>query len=141
MTMVHREELTIETRGRGTYEITQQVQQVVARSSIKRGLCTVFIKHTSASLIICENADPTVMRDLEHFTARLVPDGYPGFIHDAEGADDMPAHIRSILTQTSISIPVENGTCDLGTWQGVYLWEHRVHPHRRRLTITVLGEA
>jgi secondary thiamine-phosphate synthase enzyme len=138
--MVHREELTIETRGRATYEITRHVQQVVERSAIKRGLCNVFIKHTSASLIICENADPTVRRDLEHFASRLVPDGDPEFIHDAEGDDDMPAHIRSILTQSSLCIPVEDRSCELGTWQGVYLWEHRLRPHRRRLTITVLGE-
>ena len=100
--MVHRESLTIDTRGRSTYEITGPIQEVVSRSRIKRGLCNVFLKHTSASLIVCENADPTVRRDLEVFAARLVPDGDPEFVHDLEGPDDMPAHIRSILTQTSI---------------------------------------
>ena len=96
--------------------------------------------HTSASLIVCENADPTVRRDLEVFAARLAPDGDPDFVHDLEGPDDMPAHIRSILTLASISVPVEEGRCELGTWQGLFLWEHRTSPHRRRVTITVLGD-
>jgi secondary thiamine-phosphate synthase enzyme len=138
--MVHRESLTIETRGRSTYEITEQVQSFVARSLIKRGLCNVFIMHTSASLIVCENADPTVRRDLEAFAARLVPDGDPEFIHDSEGPDDMPAHVRSVLTQASVTLPVEGGRCELGTWQGLFLWEHRKAPHRRRLIVTVMGE-
>ncbi len=138
--MVHRESLTIQTRGRGTYEITPSVEQLVHRSGIRIGLCNVFVKHTSASLIVCENADPTVRQDLETFMARVVPDGDPGFVHDLEGPDDMPAHVRSILTQSSISIPVEDGRCDLGTWQGIFLWEHRTDPHRRRLIITVIGE-
>jgi secondary thiamine-phosphate synthase enzyme len=139
--MLHRETLRVETRGgRATYEITRQVQEAVGRSAIKRGLCNVFIMHTSASLIVCENADPTVRRDLEHFAARLVPDGDPEFVHDLEGPDDMPAHIRSILTQASLCIPVEDGRCELGTWQGIFLWEHRLDPHRRHLTITVMGE-
>lgn len=138
--MVHREELAINTRGRSTSEISELIQEIVGRSGIRRGLCNVFLKHTSASLILCENADPTVRRDLELFAARLVPDGDPEFVHDLEGPDDMPAHIRSILTQASISLPVENGCCELGTWQGLFLWEHRTDPHRRRLTITVLGD-
>lgn len=138
--MVHRESLTIETRGRGTMEITRLIQEAVARSRVARGLCNVFLLHTSASLIVCENADPTVRRDLETFAARLVPDGDPAFVHDLEGPDDMPAHIRTILTQTSLCLPVEDGRCELGTWQGVFLWEHRSDPHRRRLSITVLGE-
>jgi secondary thiamine-phosphate synthase enzyme len=138
--MVYRDSLTVETKGRGTYEITGPVQQIVRRSKIKRGLCNVFIQHTSASLIVCENADPTVRRDLEAFASRLVPDGDPAFAHDLEGPDDMPAHIRSILTLASISLPVEDGRCELGTWQGLFLWEHRTAPHRRRLTITVLGD-
>ena len=96
--------------------------------------------HTSASLIVCENADPTVRRDLEQFAARLVPDGDPAFIHDSEGPDDMAAHIRSILTLTSLTIPVESRRCDLGTWQGIFLWEHRTSPHRRRITVTVTGD-
>jgi secondary thiamine-phosphate synthase enzyme len=138
--MVHRESLTIETRGRGTIEITRKIQESVDRSQVRRGLCNVFLLHTSASLIVCENADPTVRRDLEHFATRLVADGDPAFIHDLEGPDDMPAHIRTILTQTSLSLPVEDGHCELGTWQGVFLWEHRTDPHRRRLVITVMGE-
>lgn len=138
--MVHREILTIATQGRETHEITRQVQSAVDRSQIRRGLCNLFLMHTSASLVICENADPSVRRDLEMFAARLVPDGDPAFSHDLEGPDDMPAHIRTILTQSSLSLPVENGHCTLGTWQGVFLWEHRTDPHRRRLIITVMGE-
>ncbi len=138
--MVYRENLTIETRGRGTIELTRRIQDVAGRSGVVRGLCNVFLLHTSASLIVCENADPTVRRDLETFAARLVPDGDPAFIHDLEGPDDMPAHIRTILTQSSLCLPVEGGRCELGTWQGVFLWEHRSQPHRRRLLITVLGD-
>jgi secondary thiamine-phosphate synthase enzyme len=99
----------------------------------------VFIHHTSASLIVCENADPTVRRDLESYAARLAPDGDPSYVHDSEGPDDMSAHIRSILTHTSLTIPVEGRRCDLGTWQGVFVWEHRTSPHRRRITVTVTG--
>jgi secondary thiamine-phosphate synthase enzyme len=139
--MVHRAEISIVTKGRSTYEITEQVQEAVARSGIARGVCNVFLLHTSASLIFCENADPTVRRDLETFAARLVRDGDPEYVHDAEGPDDMPAHIRAILTQTSVCLPVEKGRCELGTWQGLFLWEHRTNPHRRRLVITVLGDA
>lgn len=138
--MVHREVLMVETRGRGTYEISRQIHQAVERSRIRLGLCNVFVHHTSASLIVCENADPTVRRDLEVFASRLVRDGDPAFSHDLEGPDDMPAHIRSILTNTSLSIPVSEGHCELGTWQGIFLWEHRTDPHRRRLTLTVIGE-
>ncbi len=138
--MIHREHLTIDTRGRGTLEITRALDQVVERSGIVRGLCFVFIHHTSASLIVCENADPTVRRDLEQFAADLVPDGDPSFRHDSEGPDDMPAHIRSILTSTSLTIPVESRRCDLGTWQGVFVWEHRTSPHRRRVTVTITGD-
>jgi secondary thiamine-phosphate synthase enzyme len=138
--MIHREHLTIETRGRGTYELTRQVQQAVERSKVHQGLCHLFIHHTSASLIVCENADPTVRHDLEQFAADLVPDGDPSFRHDCEGPDDMPAHIRSILTLTSLTVPVESRRCDLGTWQGIFLWEHRTSPHRRRITISITGE-
>jgi secondary thiamine-phosphate synthase enzyme len=137
--MVHVETLTFQTRGRGTTEITQEVQRVVHASKVDRGLCNVFVHHTSASLIVCENAAAEVRRDLERFFSRLVPDGDPDFRHTDEGPDDMPAHIRSILTQTSISLPIDEGRCDLGTWQGIYLWEHRTVPHRRRVTVTVLG--
>ena len=137
--MVYSETFQLNTDGRGTYEITRQVQKVVRDSGVGRGVCHVFVHHTSASLIVCENADPDVRRDLETFFARLVPDGDRMFIHTAEGDDDMPAHVRSILTAASVSIPVERGRCDLGTWQGVYLWEHRTDPHRRRVTVSVVG--
>ncbi|MBA3538296.1 MAG: YjbQ family protein [Deltaproteobacteria bacterium] len=138
--MFHRGELSVGTRARGTYDITRDVARVVSASGVRDGLATVFIHHTSASLIVCENADPSVRRDLETFAARLVPDGDPAFTHDAEGPDDMPAHVRSVLTQTSIGIPVERGKLALGTWQGLYLWEHRLVPHERRVTVTVIGE-
>lgn len=138
--MFHRGELFVETKARGTYDITPRVSEVTRGSRVREGLATVFIHHTSASLIICENADPTVRSDLEAFAARLVPDGDRMFEHDDEGPDDMPAHVRSVLTQTSIGIPIENGTLALGTWQGIYLWEHRTSPHRRKVTVTILGE-
>lgn len=137
--MIHRGDLTVSTRGRGTYDITRDVRNVVAASKARDGLATVWIHHTSASLIISENADPDVRRDLEAFLARLVPDGDPLFVHTAEGDDDMPAHVRSVLTQTSIGIPIADGKLVLGTWQGLYLWEHRTSPHERRVTVTVIG--
>jgi secondary thiamine-phosphate synthase enzyme len=137
--MVHDHDITVSTRGRGTCEITDQVRAIVGDSNVRRGLCSVFIHHTSASLILCENAAPEVRTDLERFFARLVPDGDPVFRHDDEGPDDMPAHVRSILTQSSISIPVRDGALDLGTWQGLFVWEHRAAPHRRRVTVTVIG--
>jgi len=136
---VRSDTFTIETPGRGTVEITHRVQDAVAEAGIAEGLCTVFVHHTSASLIINENADPDVQRDLDAFLARLVPDGDPLFIHTAEGPDDMPSHVRTALTQTSLSIPVADGRCALGTWQGVFLWEHRRRGHPRRLTVTVVG--
>ena len=138
--MFHRGELTVATTGRGTYEITREVAAIVNESSARDGLATVFVHHTSASLIVCENADPSVRTDLEAFAARLVPDGDPLFSHDAEGDDDMPAHVRSVLAQTSIGIPIADGKLVLGTWQGLYLWEHRTSPHRRQVTVTVIGE-
>jgi secondary thiamine-phosphate synthase enzyme len=137
--MFHAESVTISTRGRGTYEITDEVARVVSAAGIDRGLCNVFVHHTSASLILCENADPSVRSDLERYFARLVPDGDPVFRHTAEGPDDMPAHVRSILTANSLSIPVESKRLDLGTWQGLYLWEHRADPHRRKVTVSVVG--
>jgi len=133
--------LTISTRGRATIEITDQIEKIVEDSEVLVGLCNLFIQHTSASLIVCENADPTVRRDLERFASRLVPDGDPDFIHTLEGPDDMPAHIRTILTQVSLTVPVEAGRCLLGTWQGIFLWEHRRMPHRRQVIVTVQGEA
>jgi len=132
-------EIALTTKGRGTYDLTGQVQSVVLDSGIDVGMCNVFIRHTSASLVLCENADPAVMRDLETFMSRLAPDGDPAHTHTAEGPDDMPAHIRSVLTHADLNLPVRNGRCDLGTWQGIYLWEHRLAPHQRKVTITVSG--
>jgi secondary thiamine-phosphate synthase enzyme len=133
------ESFEVATRGRGTVEITREVGRIVARSGVERGLATVFVHHTSASVIVQENADPSVRRDLERVFARLAPDGDPLYEHDTEGDDDMAAHVRSVLTATSLGIPVAGGELDLGTWQGVFLWEHRTHPHRRRVTVTVIG--
>jgi secondary thiamine-phosphate synthase enzyme len=136
---MHSTTLTVDTAGRGTHEFTQEVRRCVAGTSVETGLCHVFIHHTSASLLITENADPDVQRDLDAFFARLVPDGDPLYIHTAEGPDDMPAHVRAALTLTSLTIPVANGQLQLGTWQGVFVWEHRHRAHRRRVTITVQG--
>jgi len=133
-------QLRIESRGRSAIEITKQINEHVGRSGLSAGLCHVFVHHTSASLTICENADPDVLVDFESFLSRLVPDGDPIFVHTAEGPDDMPAHVRSMLTQTSLAIPVADGRCDLGTWQGVFLLEHRHRSHQRRITITVVGQ-
>ena len=138
--MFHAETFTLSTAGRGTTEITEAVERIVRNSRASRGLCSVFLHHTSASLILCENADPSVRRDLERFAARLIPDGDPLFEHDDEGPDDMPAHVRTILTQSSLTIPIAQGSLDLGTWQGLYLWEHRTRPHRRKITVSVVGE-
>ncbi len=138
--MIKQEEINISTQGRGTYDLSQQVQKAVRSSGISTGLCHVFIRHTSASLMICENADPAVMRDLETFMNRQVPDGDPMFTHTAEGPDDMPAHVRSVLTQTDMNVPVTEGQCTLGTWQGIYLWEHRLAPHDRKVILTISGE-
>lgn len=129
--------LNIETQGRGTYDISDEIQKIIHENSIHTGLCNLFLQHTSASLILCENADPTVRVDLENFMARIAPDGDPVYQHDMEGADDMPAHIRTILTQNSLTIPISNGRCALGTWQGIYLWEHRTLGHKRQIIITL----
>ena len=131
--------LQFNTTGRGTSNISREVADVASQSGIHEGLCHVFIHHTSASLILCENADPTVRSDLERFMSELVPDGSRMFQHVDEGPDDMPAHVRSILTKMDLTIPVTAGRLALGTWQGIYLWEHRTHPHRRRITVTVQG--
>ena len=139
--MTHQDEFEIATGGRGTYELGSDVQAAVTRSGVRAGLASVFIQHTSASLMICENADDQVLRDLEQFMQRVVPDGDPLFRHIAEGPDDMPAHVRSVLTQTNITVPVRAGVLCLGTWQGIYLWEHRLRPHRRRVLVTIVGEA
>jgi secondary thiamine-phosphate synthase enzyme len=135
---MHRETFQVHTeRGRGTYEITDRVAAAVRASGVADGMCNVFIHHTSASLVVNENADSDVRRDFEAFLARLVPDGDPLFTHVTEGPDDMPAHVRSVLTQTSVNVPVREGRCDLGTWQGVFVWEHRRRAHRRQITVTV----
>lgn len=137
--MAYQRELSFRTRGRGTMEITAAINDAVGESGVQSGLCNVFIHHTSASLLLTENADPQVREDLETFISRLVPDGDPMFGHDAEGPDDMPAHVRTMLTESSLSMPVANGRLALGTWQGIYLWEHRHDAHQRRVTVTVLG--
>jgi len=130
-------EIEITTKGRGTYELTARVAEAVRSARVRTGLCHVFTTHTSASLMICENADPDVRRDLETFMADLAPDGDPRFVHTAEGPDDMPAHVRSVLTTSDLTIPIKNGELALGTWQGVYLWEHRREGHRRRVLVTI----
>jgi secondary thiamine-phosphate synthase enzyme len=137
MTM-YQKTISITTRGKSIHRITTPVQEVVAASGLDQGLCTVFIRHTSASLIIQENADPDVLKDLEQFFSKLVPEGYR-YIHSTEGPDDMPAHIRSVLTKTSEQIPVAHGRLLLGTWQGLYLWEHRERGHRREIVVHVAG--
>jgi secondary thiamine-phosphate synthase enzyme len=133
-------ELEIATRGRGFYEFTDQLEKLVAASGFRTGLATIHLQHTSASLLIQENADPDVRRDFEKFFARLVPDGDPLFIHTVEGDDDMPAHVRTALTTVNLSIPIASEQLTLGTWQGVYLWEHRESAHRRKVSVHLLGE-
>lgn len=134
-------EWTVETRGRGFTELTAGVAERIRQAGLRSGLCTVLLAHTSASLILCENADPGVRRDLECWFTAAVPDGDARFVHQAEGPDDMPAHLRSVLTCNSIGLPVREGRLVLGTWQGLFLWEHRTRPHRRTLVLTLLGEA
>lgn len=137
---MHQQTLELATPGRGIQEITTAVAEAVRESGIGTGLCHLFIHHTSASLIVCENADPTVRQDLERFAQRLVPDGDPTFKHRQEGADDMAAHVRTVFTQSSLGVPVTGGRLALGTWQGVFLWEHRYRAQLRRITVTVIGE-
>ena len=132
--------LVIQTRGKGTYEITQEVENFVRKSSVKIGTVTVFVKHTSASLVMMENADPSARRDLEEYFERLVPERTPWFTHTQEGADDMPSHIRMALTRTSEVIPIVAGKMTLGTWQGIFLFEHRRAPHHRSIELLVMGE-
>ena len=133
-------EFVVSTRGVGAHEFTSEVCEWVARSQISEGLLTLHVQHTSASLVIMENADPEVMTDLQRFLDRLVPHGDPLYRHTAEGPDNMPAHVRTALTMTSLSIPVRGGRPVLGTWQGIWLLEHRTHPHRRRIAAHLLGE-
>ncbi|MEO7296980.1 MAG: secondary thiamine-phosphate synthase enzyme YjbQ [Verrucomicrobiota bacterium] len=140
--MLHQivEEITVRTNGRGFYEVTTELATQVNKADMMTGLLTLHLQHTSASLVIQENADPEVRRDFERFFARLVPDGDPIFRHSSEGEDDMPAHIRTALTAVNLSIPILRGKLALGTWQGVYLWEHRQQSHTRRLTLHLVGE-
>ncbi|MBM2829528.1 MAG: secondary thiamine-phosphate synthase [Gammaproteobacteria bacterium] len=138
--MICQETITLRTKGRGTFEFSAEVERIISNSGIKKGLCNVFIQHTSASLILCENADPAVRKDLEAFMSHMVPDGDPLFRHTTEGPDDMPAHVRSVLTGSSLLVPVSNCCCALGTWQGIYLWEHRHAPHERHIVVTIYGD-
>ena len=134
---MHRSDMTVRTPGRGLIQLTERIAQTVREAGVTDGLCNVFVPHTSASLLPGENWDPSVRRDLEAFMMRLAPDGDPAYEHEAEGPDDMPAHIRAMLTQSSIVVPVVRGKLELGTWQGIFLWEHRTSPHDRRVIITV----
>ena len=131
--------LHVRTKGRGLYDVTREVEDAVAASGVRAGLCSVFLAHTSASLVTQENADPSVLRDLERWMAALAPDG-TDYDHDAEGPDDMPSHIRASVTKTSETVPVVDGRLALGTWQAIYVWEHRHAGHDRRLIVTVMGE-
>jgi secondary thiamine-phosphate synthase enzyme len=136
---IHQDTLELRTRGEGFYDITAEVQAVVARSGVRAGACTVFLQHTSASLVVQENADPAVLRDLSRWMSEVAPHSRP-WEHDAEGPDDMPAHARCAITRSGETIPVVQGRLALGTWQALYVWEHRTHGHRRRLVISVTGE-
>ncbi len=138
--MVVQESFTVATDGRGTYEVTDRVEELVRGSGIRTGTCHVFQHHTSASLAVTENADPSVRRDLETVLGRLAPDGDPAYRHGLEGADDMAAHVRHVLTHNDLTVPVSEGRCLLGIWQGIFLWEHRYAGHRRRITVTIQGE-
>ena len=138
--MIFQTSFTVDTPGRGSYPILNEINDCLARSGISTGICLIFVHHTSASLMLCENADPDVRSDLERFMQRLVPDGDPVFRHIDEGPDDMPAHVRSMLTGNSLNVPVSAGRCDLGIWQGVYLWEHRTSAYRRKVSVTLYGE-
>ncbi|HEY2102029.1 MAG TPA: secondary thiamine-phosphate synthase enzyme YjbQ [Chthoniobacterales bacterium] len=133
-------QFTISSSGKGTYEITDKVESLVRESRIQNGTVTIFVQHTSCSLIVMENADPSARRDLEEFFDRLVPEGTAYFEHNSEGADDMPSHIRMVLTRTSETIPIMDGRMQLGTWQGIFLFEHRRAPHKRKIALTIIGE-
>jgi secondary thiamine-phosphate synthase enzyme len=137
---VHHEGLEVRTHGKGLYEITDDVQSKIDNCGVRNGTVTVFVQHTSCSIVIMENADPTAQRDLEKFFDRLVPEDADYFTHDAEGSDDMPSHIRMVLTRTSETAPIADGKMQLGTWQGIFLFEHRRAPHRRKVLITTIGE-
>ena len=137
---MHQAILTVETRGRTTHDITDRLQQTVADSGLHTGLVHAFLQHTSASLMLCENADPDVRRDLETFAQHLVPDGDPMFVHRSEGPDDMSAHVRTVLTHSDLTVPFSDRRLALGTWQGIYLWEHRERGYERRLVVTCDGD-
>jgi secondary thiamine-phosphate synthase enzyme len=137
---VYQQTIEVATDGRGMVELSDKIRTIVSGSGIETGVCQIFVHHTSASLMLTENADPDVRRDLEAFMSRTVPDGDPLYRHTLEGPDDMSAHVRSVLTQSGLSVPVGDGRCLLGTWQGIYLWEHRTAGHTRRVTVTVTGE-
>lgn len=137
--LTHHDQLTIDTRGKGTYEITDQIDAAIRKTNVRSGTATVFVQHTSCSLTLMENAAPAARRDVERFFEQLVPEK-ADYEHDDEGPDDMPAHIRMVLTRTSETIPIVDGKMQLGTWQGIFLFEHRRDPHRRRIHITVIGE-
>ncbi len=137
---IHQEQLEVRTKGKGTYEITDDIQTKIDQSGLSNGIVTVFVRHTSCSVTLMENADPTARRDLEEFFNRIVPEDADYFTHGSEGSDDMPSHIRMALTRTSETIPIVDGKMQLGTWQGIFLFEHRRAPHRRKIWITVIGE-
>ena len=137
---IYHDQLEVRSRGKGLYEITDDVQSKIDKSGVRNGTVTVFVQHTSCSIVIMENADPTAQRDLEKFFDRLVPENADYFTHDAEGGDDMPSHIRMVLTRTSETVPIMDGQMQLGTWQGVFLFEHRRASHRRNVLITITGE-
>jgi secondary thiamine-phosphate synthase enzyme len=138
--MVFQQEIVISTPGRSTTNITSEIQNLVAQSGIRIGTCHIFVQHTSASIMLCENADPDVRRDLETYMQHIVPDGDAMFLDQDEGPDDMSAHIRTVLTNPDLTVPVSAGQCSLGIWQGIYLWEHRTHKYHRRVIITIQGE-
>lgn len=138
--MVYQQTFHHQTLGRGTANITRTAEEILGKSGINTGMLNIFVHHTSASLILCENADPSVRADLEYFMEKISPDGDPMYRHRDEGPDDMSAHVRTILTTSSLIIPFNNHQLLLGNWQGIYLWEHRTHPHNRKITVTVYGE-
>ncbi|HTM63694.1 MAG TPA: secondary thiamine-phosphate synthase enzyme YjbQ [Gammaproteobacteria bacterium] len=137
--MLKQYKFELTTQGRGIYNLTDKIAEFVVQGPVDTGLCNVFLHHTSASLILCENDDPLVQKDLESFMTRLVPDGDPIYEHVMEGPDDMPSHVRSILTSNSLMVPISNHKLDLGRWQGIYIWEHRIRSHLRKVTVTIQG--
>lgn len=138
--MFHQETLAVQSPGRGTRNLTSALQKIAGASGIRTGLCNLFVRHTSCSLMICENASPEVRLDIEDWFARSTPDADPRYRHDDEGPDDMAAHLRTMLTEVSLTVPVVNGRLGLGTWQGIYLYEHRTEPHQRQIVVTLHGE-